>query len=87
MDCTYIWQTAYMAAVYETNGELMMGRILEARAAIEQRLLVPIEEDSQEYRELTAAQRALEVLKSDWIDKTERPPTFTSPPSQSPNSE
>jgi hypothetical protein len=53
---------AYLAAVCETDDAKMMGRILEARAAIEQRLLAPIEEDSLEHRELLAAQKALEVL-------------------------
>jgi hypothetical protein len=68
MDSTYVWQPAYLAAVGETDDERMMGRILEARAAIEQRLLVPVEKDSAEYRELTAAQRALELLKFERVD-------------------
>ncbi len=38
----YLRQAAYMAAVYETDYSLMDGRILEASAAIEQRLLSPI---------------------------------------------
>jgi formiminotetrahydrofolate cyclodeaminase len=71
MDGTYIWQTAYLAAVCETNDEMMMGRILEARAAIEQRLLVPIEQDSAEYREIVAAEKALEGLKSERVDSDE----------------
>jgi hypothetical protein len=65
----YFWQTAYLAAVYETNDEMMMGRILEARAAIEQRLLVPIEPESAEHRELLAAQEALDVLKSERVQR------------------
>lgn len=75
MDGTYIWQPAYLAAVYETNDEVMMGRILEARAAIEQRLLAPIEEDSGEHRELLAAQKAVELLKFERVDKFEPPHT------------
>lgn len=47
----------------------MMVRIFEARAAIEQRLLCPIEEDSVEHGELLAAQKALEILKSERVDK------------------
>ncbi len=78
MNGNYIWQTSYLAAVCETNDELMMGRILEARAAIEQRLLVPIEQDGAEYREIVAAGKALEVLKSERVDKIERPHTFAS---------
>ena len=69
MNGKYIWQAAYLAAVYETNEELMLGRILEARAAIEQRLLVPMEQNSPEYREIRAAQKALEVLKSEWVQR------------------
>ena len=68
MKGTYSWEPAYLAAVCETNDEAMMGRILEARAAIEQRLLIPIEYDSVEYRELTSAQKALEVLKMERVD-------------------
>jgi hypothetical protein len=78
MNGNYIWQTAYLAAVCETNDEMMMSRILEARAAIEQRLLVPIEQDSAEHREIRAAKKALEVLKSERVDKIENPRTFAS---------
>ena len=69
---TYIWQPAYLAAVCETNDSRMMVRIMEARAAIEQRLLLPIKEDSEEYRELRAAQNALDVLKSERVDDVPR---------------
>ena len=68
MKCTYAWEAAYLAAVCETNDAKMMSRIPEARVAIEQRLLVPIDGDSPEYRELTAAQKALELLKSERVD-------------------
>jgi len=57
MNGNYIWQTAYLAAVCETNDAMMMCRILKARAAIEQRLLVPIEQDGAEYREIVAAEK------------------------------
>ena len=50
----------------------MMVRIMEARAAIEQRLLLPIKEDSEEYLELRAAQNALDVLKSERVDDVPR---------------
>jgi hypothetical protein len=82
MDGTYIWQPAYLAAVYETNDEVMMGRILEARAAIEQRLLVPMEQDSAEHQELLAAQKAVELLKSERVDKIEPPISAASPSSR-----
>jgi hypothetical protein len=72
MDGIYIWQPAYLAAVYETDDAKMMSRILEARAEMEQRLLVPMEQDSAEHREPLAAQKAVELLKSERVDKVER---------------
>ena len=39
---TYSWQQAYLAAVLETDNDLMPFRIYEALAAIEQRLLSPM---------------------------------------------
>jgi len=68
MDQTnYLWQAAYMAAVYETDYSLMDGRILEARAALEQRLLSPVE--GEEYRAIKNAEKALEVLRAERIHK------------------
>ena len=68
MDQTnYLWQAAYMAVVYETDDSLMDGRILEARAALEQRLLSPIE--GEEYRAIENAEQALEVLRAERIRK------------------
>ena len=78
MNVSYAWEQKYFAAVCETDDAMIMSRILEAREAIEQRLLVPIEVDGPEYRELTAARNALELLKSERVDKIERPHTFAS---------
>jgi hypothetical protein len=64
MDQTnYLWHAAYMAVVYETDDSLMDGRILEATAALEQRLLSPIE--GEEYRAIKNAEKALEVLRAE----------------------
>ena len=63
----YLWQAAYMAAVYETDDSLMDGRILEARAALEQRLLSPIE--AEECRAIQNAERALEALRAERVHK------------------
>jgi hypothetical protein len=62
----YLWQAAYMAAVYETDDSLMDGRILEARAALDQRLLSPVE--GEEYRAIKNAERALKVLRAERVD-------------------
>jgi len=71
MNVSYAWEQKYFAAVCETDDAMIMSRILEAREAIEQRLLVPIEVDGPEDRELTAAQKALELLKAERIDSGE----------------
>jgi hypothetical protein len=87
MDQTnYLWQAAYVAAVYETDDSLMEGRILEARAALEQRLLSPIE--GEEYRAIENAERALEVLRAERIHRfvgseSSRQTSEPSEPSQS----
>jgi hypothetical protein len=65
-----LWRPAYVAAVCETDNARMMVRIMEARSAIEQRLLLPIDEDSEEYRAIKAAQHALDVLKCERVDNT-----------------
>jgi hypothetical protein len=67
-----IWRPAYVAAVCETDNSRMLVRIMEARSAIEQRLLHPIDEDSEEYRAIKAAQKALDVLKSERVDNIPR---------------
>ena len=80
MDGIYSWQAAYLAAVCETDDSLMDGRILEARSALEQRLLSPIE--GEECRAVNNAKKALEVLRSERIRKS-RSSRQTSEPSQS----
>jgi hypothetical protein len=68
MDGIYPWQAAYLAAACETDDSLMDGRILEARSALEQRLLSPVE--GEEYRAIKNAERALEVLRAERIHKS-----------------
>jgi hypothetical protein len=62
---TYLWLPAYMTAVLETDNALMPARIYEALAAIEQRLLSPIDTGGMEYREIENAQRGLLRLKAE----------------------
>jgi hypothetical protein len=59
----YLWQDVYMSAVLETDDAFMSTRIYEALAAIEQRLLSPIEEGCAEHRAIEDAQRALLTLR------------------------
>jgi hypothetical protein len=76
-----LWHTAYFAAVCETDDSSMPGRILEALACIEQRLLSPI--DSEEYRAIKNAQAALESLKAVRIPSNGLGVRSTAPPSRS----
>jgi hypothetical protein len=62
---TYSWLPAYMSAVLETDNAAMPTRIYEALAAIEQRLLSPIEAGGIEYREIENAQKGLLTLKAE----------------------
>jgi hypothetical protein len=62
---TYSWQQAYLAAVLETDNDLMSLRIYEALAAIEQRLLSPME--AVEQRVIDDAQTGLLTLKAERV--------------------
>jgi hypothetical protein len=62
---TYSWQQAYLAAVLETDNDLMSLRIYEALAAVEQRLLSPME--AIEQRVIDDAQTGLLTLKAERV--------------------
>jgi hypothetical protein len=57
-----LWRQPYLAAVCETDNGLMMIRVYEALAAIEQRRLTPVELDGDEDHALTAAEEGLRSL-------------------------
>jgi len=65
---TYSWQPYYLSAVLETDNAAMPTRIYEALAAIEQRLLSPIEAGGIEYREIENAQRGLLALRAERLE-------------------
>lgn len=58
MTPSYDWENIYLSAVYETDNAKMACRILEARSAMEQRLLSPIGDE-----ELAALRRAMDGLE------------------------
>jgi hypothetical protein len=62
---TYLWHPAYVSAILETDDALMPTRIYEALAAIEQRLLIPIEAGDVEQKEIEHAQTGLLTLKAE----------------------
>ena len=62
---TYSWQRAYLAAVLETDNDLMPLRIYEALATIDQSLLRPM--DTIEQRAVDDAQTGLLTLRAERI--------------------
>jgi hypothetical protein len=60
---TYSWLPAYMSAVLEADNALMPTRIYEALAAIEPRLLIPIE--AEEFKAIQNAQKGLLTLRAE----------------------
>ena len=63
----YLWHQTYLDAMCETDDARLPGRILEARSAIEQRLLSPI--DPAEFAAIENAKKALELL---WTQHDQR---------------
>jgi hypothetical protein len=64
----YLWETAYRAAILETDNAAIPQRIYEALAAIEQRRLSTLEPGSEEERALEEAERGLLTLKAERMD-------------------
>lgn len=58
----YSWQQPYIKAVQETDDSQMPNHLIQATAAIQQRLLNPIDENSEEYRAIVAARLGIKVL-------------------------
>ena len=60
----YSWQTAYVSAVLETDKSKLVGRIAEARQAIENRLATLSQIDGSEHLAIRAAWKGLLALKA-----------------------
>jgi hypothetical protein len=65
---TYPWQTAYGSAILGINNSKLIGRIADARKAIEHRLYNPIEINSREHLAIQAAWKGLVALESERVD-------------------
>jgi hypothetical protein len=59
----YPWQQPYLHAVQKTDDSKMSHHLMEAIAAVEQRLLSPIDKNSLEYRAIESTRRGIEVLR------------------------
>jgi hypothetical protein len=68
MDGIFAWQASYLDAICETDDSLIEGRILEVQAALEQRLLRPIERE--EALAIHRAAKGLETLRMERVYKT-----------------
>jgi hypothetical protein len=68
MENLYWWEACFIEAMLETDKSLKLARIYEAIAAIEQRLLSPVEPGSDENIKLKAAQAGLMRRKSALCD-------------------
>ena len=65
----YSWQPDYIGALLETDDSKLAHRTYEAVAAIEQRLLSPLEPGSDEEKALKTAQKLLAVIKAEKLDR------------------
>jgi hypothetical protein len=75
MEDLYWWQACYIEALLETDQNFKVARIYEAIAALEQRLLSPIEPGSDEDIKIKAAQAGLTRLRSEMCDGLMSQPT------------
>jgi hypothetical protein len=64
----YSWQYDYIGALLETVDSKLGHRVYEALAAIEQRLLSPVEPGSDEEKALKTAQKLLAIIKAEKLD-------------------
>jgi len=60
MGKAYRWHQTYFAAISEIDEAQLSARIHEARSAIEERLLSPV--DTEEFAAIEKAQQALQLL-------------------------
>ena len=61
----YLWFESYLNAICETDDTKQAGRILEARSALEERLLSPVGPGSNEEKAIKNAQKALTILTAE----------------------
>jgi ATP dependent DNA ligase domain len=71
----YLWQLDYIAALLETDDSMLPRRLYAAIAAIEQRLLSPVEPGSVEDHAIKQAQKVIAVIRADQLDLKQNPST------------
>jgi hypothetical protein len=75
----YPWQEPYLKAVQETDDAKMPHHLLEAMAAVEQRLLSPIQVNSLEYKAIENTRRGIDVLRQERCGNPQSPATHQQP--------
>ena len=65
----YSWQVDYIAALLETDNSKLPRRLYEAIAAIEQRLLSPVEPGSVEDQAIKQAQKVIAIIRAEKLDR------------------
>ena len=68
----YLWFDSYLNAICETDDTKQAGRILEARSALEERLLSPVGPGSDEEKAINNAQEGLTILTGEWAARENR---------------
>ena len=70
-----VWRTAYVSAILEKDPVRLARRIVDARAAIADRLNCPVEIGAPEHEAIKAAREGLSTLKSGHVDVVASVPT------------
>jgi hypothetical protein len=65
----YLWFDSYLNAICETDDTKQAGRILEARSALEERLLSPVGPGSDEEKAIETAQTGLKKLAAERVNQ------------------
>jgi hypothetical protein len=68
----YLWFESYMNAICETDDTRIASRILEARSALEERLLSPVKPHSDEETAIKNAQYHLAILTAERAARANR---------------
>jgi hypothetical protein len=66
----YPWSAAYVSAILETDNTKLIGRIAEARQALENRRAIPARIDETEHLAIKTAWEALAALKAKRLDRS-----------------
>ena len=68
----FSWQGDYIAALLETDESKLTPRVYEAIAAIEQRLLTPLDPHSEEALTIKQAQKVLAFIRTEKLKLNKR---------------